>query len=176
MSDLRAVRNVKPSFNYGRGVGLAHSALSTVVTKGSEPWTLRNGYSCASKTRKASECERVEYAKADGELTFDILSNLQRANTYHEDSEPAHLKVKEGMERMAETESYEVWGAPETRFCPAKVYEFVEDTESGSGEEGTSKMKLVINAQNCIHCKSCDIKAPKEYIRWTVPQGGGGPK
>ncbi len=80
------------------------------------------------------------------------------------------MKIKEGKEEVAENETWDIYGAPETRFCPAKVYEFVENKEKGG------KMELVINSQNCIHCKSCDIKTPKEYIEWTVPQGGGGPK
>ena len=91
------------------------------------------------------------------------------SGTYHEDSEPSHLKIKPEHSEVANTESWDVYGGPESRFCPAKVYEFVENTE-------TKKMELVINSQNCIHCKTCSIKTPKEYIKWTVPQGGGGPK
>jgi len=100
-------------------------------------------------------------------ITFDILTNLQRTNTYHNENEPSHLIIKPELKQVAEHESYHIYGAPESRFCPAKVYEFVE-------KDGD--MKLVINSQNCIHCKTCDIKTPKEYITWTVPEGGGGPK
>lgn len=170
MKDLYNVRNVKPSFNYGRIPGMAHSAISTVITGGKEPWTLHNGYKCSEKTKPKAECQEIKYEKPDGVLTFDILTNLSRTGTYHEDSEPAHLKIKPELSAVAEGESYDVYGAPETRFCPAKVYEYVED------QEVPGKMNLVINSQNCIHCKTCDIKMPKEYIHWTVPQGGGGPK
>ena len=168
MSDLKQVRNVKPSFKYGVFAGMLHSAITTVVTKGNEPWTLGHGNkSCAEYTKPKAECKEIKYDKPDNVLTFDILTNVSRTGTYHDDNEPSHLKIKPGLENVAKHESWEVFGGPESRFCPAKVYEYIEN------EEG--KMELVINSQNCIHCKTCSIKTPKEFIKWTVPQGGGGP-
>ena len=100
--------------------------------------------------------------------TFDLLENLSRAGVYHDDDQVAHLRIKPELADVPKGESMEVYAAPETRFCPAKVYEYSEKVE---GEP----QRLIINAQNCVHCKCCSIKMPKEYINWTVPEGGGGP-
>jgi electron-transferring-flavoprotein dehydrogenase len=169
-SELHKVRNVHPSFHWGLFAGLLYSGLTLKIFKGIEPWT----FSFASKgdhtqTGKASDYSPIDYPKPDGKLTFDILSNLQRSGVNHNHDQPAHLKVKEDLKEWAEKTSYEVYAAPETRFCPARVYEFVAPAD---GE----KPKLVINAQNCVHCKTCDIKTPGNYIKWTVPEGSGGPQ
>jgi len=167
-SELEAVRNVKPSFKFGQLGFMAHSGFSSFISKGKEPWTLHNFHRDCQTTRPASGYQPKKYPKKDGKLTFDILTNLQRANTYHEPDEPSHLKIKPEFSQIPQHVSYQEYAAPETRFCPAKVYEYVVD------EKGTPK--LVINSQNCIHCKCCSIKMPSEYINWTVPQGAGGPK
>jgi electron-transferring-flavoprotein dehydrogenase len=101
----------------------------------------------------------INYPKPDDKLTFDLLTNLTRSNTNHEEDQPSHLKIKPGHNPSA---LLGVYGGPETRFCPAGVYESIDK-------------KLQINAQNCIHCKACDIKTPNNYIEWTVPEGTGGP-
>jgi electron-transferring-flavoprotein dehydrogenase len=100
-------------------------------------------------------------------LSFDLLSNLQRSGTSHEADQPAHLRIKPEKVKVAESISINEFAGPEQRFCPAGVYEYSEETP---GEK-----KLVINAQNCIHCKCCSIKTPDQFIKWTVPEGGGGP-
>ncbi|ETO12148.1 Electron transfer flavoprotein-ubiquinone oxidoreductase containing protein [Reticulomyxa filosa] len=169
MRELYQVRNVHPSFEKGTYFGMAYSTFTT-LTQGKEPWTLQRHHSnCADCTKPKHLCKPIHYEKPDGKLTFDILTNVQRTGTYHDENEPSHLIIKPELTQVAEKESWEVYGGPESRFCPAKVYEFVEQADG-------QPPKLVINSQNCIHCKTCAIKTPKEYIRWTVPQGGGGPK
>ena len=167
--ELKQVRNCHQAFHHGVLPGLVHSGLSTLITKGKEPWTLPTHKTDAESTRPAAEFEPIEYPKPDGKLTFDLLSNLARANTYHED-QPSHLRVKEDMAHVPTEVSYPVYAAPESRFCPARVYEYTDGSESPDG-----KPQLVINAQNCVHCKCCSIKTPHEYINWTVPEGAGGP-
>lgn len=167
--ELKQVRNVKPAFQKGLLFGAAHAGLSMMVTKGMEPWTLEHGHTDAECNHPKRHHKEKQYPKPDGQLTFDILTSVARTNTYHEDDEPCHLKIKPELAYVPENESYQIFGAPESRFCPAKVYEYIEP------EDGSAP-KLTINSQNCIHCKCCSIKTPKEYIRWTVPQGGGGPQ
>lgn len=167
--ELWEVRNVKTSGKYGFIPMLAHSGMSTFVTKGKEPWTITKDSADSEATQPASKFKPINYPKADGVLTFDILNSVQRTNTYHEPDEPSHLKIKPELKHIPESVSMQTYGAPETRFCPAKVYEYQPDAE-------TNEPTLVINSQNCIHCKCCSIKMPSEYINWTVPQGGGGPK
>lgn len=167
--ELNEVRNVHPSMKYGGLLGfMAWSALDAFILKGRVPWTWHNNTADCDKTKKASLCKEIEYPKPDGVLSFDILTNLQRSGTYHDDDQPSHLQIKPHMKAVPSDVSHAEYGAPETRFCPAKVYEYVQ-------KEGEEKPSLVINAQNCLHCKTCDIKTPKNYITWTVPEGGGGP-
>ncbi|KAL7506110.1 hypothetical protein ACHAXN_008457 [Cyclotella atomus] len=169
--ELKEVRNCHEAFSkWGVGGGLVYTGLAAHITKGREPWTLpasvgsEGGLHTDSKsTKPANEFEPIEYPAPDGKLTFDLLTNLQRSGTYHEDDQPSHLKIKPDVASVPESISLQVYAAPETRFCPAGVYEYVDE-------------KLVINAQNCIHCKCCSIKMPHEYINWTVPEGGGGPQ
>lgn len=165
--ELHAVRNIHPSFKWGLWAGMVYSGLESFILRGKGWWTLRNPVPDSQKTKKASNFQPIQYPKPDGVLTFDILTNLTRSNVYHEGDQPAHLRVKEGMEDVAVNVSYAEYGAPETRFCPAKVYEYEGEDEG--------KPRLKINAQNCVHCKCCSIKMPQEYINWTVPEGGGGP-
>ncbi|EGD80525.1 dehydrogenase [Salpingoeca rosetta] len=167
--ELKEVRNCHQAFHYGVGPGLVHSGLSTFITRGKEPWTLPNDKTDAERTRPAAEFKPIEYPKPDGKLTFDLLSNLARSNTYHED-QPSHLRVKPELSDVPADVSYPVYAAPESRFCPARVYEYSDGSDSADG-----KPQLIINAQNCVHCKCCSIKTPREYINWTVPEGSGGP-
>ncbi len=159
--ELRAVRNYHPSFSRGLLGGMLYSGLSAYVLKGREPWTFRNSRTDADATQPAAGHAPIDYPKPDGKLSFDLLTNLARSGTSHEADQPAHLRIKPGMEG-APARSYEKWAAPESRFCPAGVYEYPEPG------------KLQINAQNCVHCKTCDIKTPENYVKWTVPEAGGG--
>jgi len=168
--ELYQVRNCHEAFaRWGTGGGMIYTGLATHLTKGHEPWTLEHRGEDADKTQPEEYFKPISYPPPDGILTFDLLSNLQRAGTYHEDDQPSHLKMKEDLMEIPKTVSMQVYGAPEQRFCPAGVYEYVDS-------EVNDTKKLVINAQNCIHCKCCSIKMPHEYITWTVPEGGGGPQ
>ena len=168
--ELYEVRNCHEAFSrWGVGGGLVYSGIAAHVTKGREPWTLDHTILDADKTQPKEYFEPIKYPAPDGVLTFDLLTNLQRAGTYHTEDQPSHLRIKKDLANVPESQSMQVYGAPEQRFCPAGVYEYVE-------KEAGKDPKLVINAQNCIHCKCCSIKMPKEYIDWTVPEGGGGPQ
>jgi len=164
--ELKQVRNVRPSFHYGLWGGLAYSAFTTLI-KGIEPWTLSHGGADHSKLKPASQCKEISYPKPDNKITYDLLSSVALTNTNHEADQPIHLTLKDDNVPVAKNLS--VYGGPEGRFCPAGVYEFVPNE---SGEE----QHLVINAQNCIHCKTCDIKDPSQNINWVTPEGGGGPQ
>jgi len=167
--ELKLVRNCHAAFSRGLLPGLAYSALSTFVLRGREPWTFHNKIPDNAKTKPAAECIEIAYPKPDGVLSFDLLTNLTRSSTGHVDDQPVHLTIVPGMERHAAEVSLPVYAGPEQRFCPAGVYGYSEEDASGLRE-------LTIGAQNCVHCKTCDIKAPGGHIHWAVPAGGGGPK
>lgn len=168
--ELKIVRNSHASFKYGMFAGMIHTAISCFITKGKEPWTVHNTKPDSACTLPAKECQPILYPKPDGKISFDLLTNLQRSGTNHDHDQPSHLKIKPQLQSVASDISMPIYDGPEQRFCPAGVYEYVDDPESKS-----SKKKLVINAQNCVHCKCCSIKTPGEYIKWTVPEGAGGP-
>lgn len=170
--ELYQVRNVRPSFGgpFGFLGGLAHSGLSTMVTNGAEPWTLSHRHSDADATESASSHVPIEYGKPDGKLTFDILTSVSRTGTYHQEDEPCHLRIPEQDHRKHAENAYPKYQGIESRFCPAGVYEYVQDDSEPLG------VKFNINSQNCIHCKTCDIKVPTQDIDWAVPEGGDGPK
>jgi electron-transferring-flavoprotein dehydrogenase len=163
--ELYGVRNIRPSFRYGLWGGLAYSALDTVVLRGKAPWTFHH-HADHTQLKKASEAPKIDYPKPDGVLTFDRLSSVFISNTNHEENQPAHLKLKDPS--IPVRINLPDYGAPEQRYCPAGVYEIVRD-DSGDNP------RLQINAQNCVHCKTCDIKDPTQNINWVVPEGGGGP-
>eukprot|EP00927_Polykrikos_kofoidii_P048701 TRINITY_DN42928_c0_g1_i1.p1 TRINITY_DN42928_c0_g1~~TRINITY_DN42928_c0_g1_i1.p1 ORF type:complete len:658 (+),score=100.75 TRINITY_DN42928_c0_g1_i1:89-1975(+) len=167
--ELEVVRNVKPSWHAGMALGLAYSGAS-MMARGKEPWTFRWSKKDSEYTKPAAACQKIEYPKPDGVYTFDILDNLIRSGVNHEHDQPAHLKVKENLSDIPLEVSLPTYDGPEGRFCPAKVYEYVPD------EKSEGKMRLQINAQNCVHCKCCSIKTPREFINWTVPEGSGGPQ
>ena len=163
--ELYKVRNIRPGFQKGLWAGLANAAYETAV-KGKSPWTLHHKHADHATLKKAGEAPRIEYPKPDGKVSFDRLSSVYLSNTNHEEDQPAHLTLKD-----AETPirvNLALYDAPETRYCPAGVYEIVRN------EDGTNP-RLQINAQNCVHCKTCDIKDPTQNINWVVPEGGGGP-
>ncbi|GAO47739.1 hypothetical protein SAICODRAFT_62608 [Saitoella complicata NRRL Y-17804] len=170
MKELYEVRNVRPSFHTKLGVygGLLYSGIDTLILRGKAPWTFKHPSTDAAATKKASECEPIEYPKPDGELSFDLLTNVARTGTNHEEDQPVHLQVEDWV-KHAEA-AYPDYKGIENRFCPAGVYEYIDDEKSAVGK------RFQINAQNCIHCKTCDIKVPTQDINWQVPQGGEGPQ
>jgi electron-transferring-flavoprotein dehydrogenase len=161
--ELRRVRNIRPSFRWGLWGGMAYGGIETYLLRGHAPWTLHNHADNAC-TKKASECRVIEYPKPDGEITFDKPSSVYLANTVHDEDQPIHLRLKDP--DVPIRINLPEYGAPEERFCPAGVYEIVD--------EGDGK-RLQINAQNCVHCKTCDIKDTTQNIDWVTPEGGSGP-
>ena len=163
--ELYRVRNIRPSFRWGLWGGMAYSAIDTYVLQGKAPWTLRN-HADHTALRPASEFRAIAYPKPDGKLTFDRLASVFISNTNHEENQPCHLQLRDPS--VPVKLNLATYDAPEQRYCPAGVYEIVRE---GDG----SNPRLQINAQNCVHCKTCDIKDPSQNINWVVPQGGGGP-
>ena len=161
--ELFRARNIRPSFRFGLFGGLAYSGLDAYVLRGHAPWTMHH-HPDHTRLRPAREYQPIEYPKPDGKLSFDRLSSVYISNTNHDDDQPCHLRLvdPEVPIRLNLAE----YDAPEQRYCPAGVYEIVQ--ESGGP-------RLQINFQNCVHCKTCDIKDPAQNIRWVVPQGGDGP-
>ena len=162
--ELHRVRNLRPSFRWGFWGGLFYSGFDTYVLRGKAPWTLHHHPDHAA-LKKASECPRIEYPKPDGEVSFDRNSSVFLSNTNHEEDQPVHLMLKDDSVPIAV--NLAEYDAPEQRYCPAGVYEIVH--------EGEDAPRLQINAQNCVHCKTCDIKDPSQNIHWVTPEGGGGP-
>ncbi|XP_041000605.1 electron transfer flavoprotein-ubiquinone oxidoreductase, mitochondrial [Juglans microcarpa x Juglans regia] len=163
--ELYRARNYRPAFEYGLIPGLAMSALEHYILRGKSPLTLKHGKPDHEATKVASLCSQIQYPKPDGVLSFDVPTSLHRSNTNHEHDQPAHLHLRNS--KIPELVNLPDYAGPESRYCPARVYEYIPD-EMG-------QLKLQINAQNCLHCKACDIKDPKQNIEWTVPEGGGGP-
>ncbi|PNY08609.1 electron transfer flavoprotein-ubiquinone oxidoreductase mitochondrial-like [Trifolium pratense] len=163
--ELYKARNYRPAFKYGLIPGLALSGLEHYILKGRHPITLKHGKPDHEATNAAQLHSPIHYPKPDGILSFDVPTSLHRSNTNHEHDQPPHLRLRDP--KIPELTNLPVYAAPESRYCPARVYEYVAAEQN--------KLKLQINAQNCLHCKACDIKDPKQNIKWTVPEGGGGP-
>jgi len=166
--ELSRVRNFKPAWHAGMIPGMAYGSASLMLSRGKEPWTFSWDKKDSDYTKPAAKCKKIDYPKPDGVYSFELLENLIRSGVNHEHDQPAHLKVKEDKAGVPLEESLPTYDGPEGRFCPAKVYEYVQAEDGG--------MRLQINAQNCVHCKCCSIKTPQEYIKWTVPEGSGGPQ
>ncbi|MES2983834.1 MAG: electron transfer flavoprotein-ubiquinone oxidoreductase [Pseudomonadota bacterium] len=162
-AELRGVRNVRPAFRYGLWAGLMYAAFDTYILRGRAPWTLKH-HADHSALKPAADCKKIDYPPPDGVVSFDRLSSVYLSNTNHEEDQPSHLTLKDTSVPIAH--NLPLYDAPEQRYCPAGVYEIVE-------EAGTKRLQ--INAQNCVHCKTCDIKDPTQNIVWTTPEGGGGP-
>ncbi|MBP6762984.1 MAG: electron transfer flavoprotein-ubiquinone oxidoreductase [Thauera sp.] len=164
-TELHKARNFKPYMKKGLYMGSLLFGIDQILFRGKAPWTLRN---TADHTtlKLAAECEKIDYPKPDGVLTFDRLSSVFMSNTNHEEEQPCHLQLKNTSTPI--DINLARYDAPEQRYCPAGVYEIVRD-DSGANP------RLQINAQNCVHCKTCDIKDPTQNINWVVPQGGEGP-
>jgi electron-transferring-flavoprotein dehydrogenase len=139
--------------------------IDQILLRGKAPWTLHNTAD-HTKLKPAASCTPIDYPKADGVLTFDRLSSVFLSNTNHEEDQPCHLQLK-NVDVPIST-NLAIYDAPEQRYCPAGVYEIVRDADASSP-------RLQINAQNCVHCKTCDIKDPTQNINWVAPQGGEGP-
>jgi electron-transferring-flavoprotein dehydrogenase len=164
--ELSQVRNIRPAFaKYGMWGGLAYSAIDTYVLRGKAPWTLHHPHADNDTLLEADAAPRIDYPRPDGVLTFDRLSSVFISNTNHEENQPAHLQLADPA--LAIAVNWQRFRSPETRYCPAGVYEIV------GAEEGDPRLQ--INAQNCVHCKTCDIKDPTQNINWVTPEGGGGP-
>jgi electron-transferring-flavoprotein dehydrogenase len=164
--ELYKVRNVRPGFSrFGMWGGFAYAAIDTVLLRGRAPWTLKHPHPDNEGMQDASTAPRIDYPKPDGKLTFDRLSSVFVSNTNHEENQPVHLRLRDPATAIAV--NWDRYRSPETRYCPAGVYEIV-GAEAGDP-------KLQINAQNCVHCKTCDIKDMTQNIDWVTPEGGGGP-
>ena len=163
--ELRRVRNIRPSFRWGLYAGLAYSAFDTYILRGAAPWTLHH-HPDYNRLVPARDARRIDYPRPDGKISFDRLSSVFISNTNHEEDQPAHLQLRDPAKAIAV--NYRLYDSPEQRYCPAGVYEIVEPA-------GGAEPYLQINAQNCVHCKTCDIKDPEQNSDWVVPEGGGGP-
>lgn len=161
--ELYPVRNLKPGFNLGTIGGLIYAAIDQYLLKGHAPWTFSHKTDYSQLLNK-DKYKTINYPKPDGLISFDKLTSVSRTNTFHEENQPSHLKLKDP--NVAITINYQLHASPETRYCPAGVYEIIEQDKTAN---------LQINAQNCIHCKTCDIKDPTQNIVWVPPEGGGGP-
>ena len=166
--DLRKVRNVKPLWSkLGTFIGIPLGALDmwTNTFGFSLFGTLGHGKTDAASLKPAAQCKKITYPKPDGVLTFDKLSSVFISSTNHEEDQPVHLVVKDMA--LQKSSEHDIFAGPSNRYCPAGVYEWVEDPDTAP--------RFQINAQNCVHCKTCDIKDPNQNITWTAPEGGGGP-
>jgi electron-transferring-flavoprotein dehydrogenase len=175
--DLKKVRNVKPlwsKFGLWLGVGLGGLDMWLNSIFGFSPFgTMKHGKTDAESLEPASKHKKIEYPKPDGVLTFDRLSSVFLSNTNHEEDQPIHLQVKD-MDLQKRSE-HDVFAGPSSRYCPAGVYEWVDADGNAAADKMGVDVRYVINAQNCVHCKTCDIKDPNQNINWVPPQGGEGP-
>jgi electron-transferring-flavoprotein dehydrogenase len=162
--ELQRARNFKPWMSKGLYTGTAMVGVDQIVFGGKAPWTLHHNHADNETLNKKTEVQPIAYPKPDGIVTFDRLSSVFISNTNHREDQPVHLTLKDA--RIPIDVNLALYDAPEQRYCPAGVYEIV--TES-------SGPRLQINAQNCVHCKTCDIKDPRQNIVWVAPEGGGGP-
>ncbi len=164
--ELWKARNFRPSFKWGLIGGTLYSGFDQKLLGGRAPWTLKHGHADHATLAKAASAKPIDYPKPDGVLTFDRLTNVSFSATNHEEDQPAHLTLKDAS--VPVDVNLALYDAPEQRYCPAGVYEIIRDDDG-------SNPKLQINAQNCVHCKTCDIKDPTQNIVWVTPEGGGGP-
>ena len=163
--ELNKSRNFKYWFHKGRDMGTIMTGIEQKLFGGNMPWTVHRTQPDHAGLKPAAECAKIDYPKPDGKLTFDRLSSVFIANVSHEENQPAHLTLKDPS--VPVNVNLAKYAGPEARYCPAGVYEFVE--AEGGGQ------RLQINAANCVHCKTCDIKDPTQNIVWVTPEGGGGP-
>ncbi len=163
--ELYLARNIRPAFRLGLLAGLSYAALDTYLLRGKAPWTFHNHADNLS-LKRINEVQPLHYAKHDNIITFDKLTSVQLANTAHEEDQPVHIKLKD--KTVPIKINLALYGSPEQYYCPAAVFEILKEADN-------QKPYLQINASNCIHCKTCDIKDPTQNIDWVPPEGGGGP-
>ena len=163
--ELHKVRNVRPGFKYGLFAGLLNTFIDQKVMRGKAPWTLKHKERDNTSLISREIAKKIDYPKPDNKFTFDRLTNLSFSGTNHKEDQPCHLKIKN--DNIPIEKNLTLFDSPETRYCPANVYEVIKTTEN--------KFKLHINFQNCLHCKTCDIKDPYQNIDWVPPEGGDGP-
>ncbi|MDH7791964.1 electron transfer flavoprotein-ubiquinone oxidoreductase [Ochrobactrum sp. AN78] len=175
--DLKRVRNVKPLWSkFGTVVGVALGGLDMWTNQlfgFSFFGTLKHGKTDAQALEPAAKHKKITYPKPDGVLTFDRLSSVFLSNTNHDENEPVHLQVADM--KLQQISEHDVFAGPSTRYCPAGVYEWVDADGNSAADPQAKDVRFVINAQNCVHCKTCDIKDPNQNINWVPPQGGEGP-
>ncbi len=164
-TELNKARNFKQWFKKGRTVGTLMTGVEQFLLRGHIPWTIRRAAADHTYLKPAAECQPIQYLKPDGTLTFDRLSSVFISNTNHEENQPAHLTLKDASVPVGI--NLAKFAGPEARYCPAGVYEYVKNEDQSD--------RLQINAQNCVHCKTCDVKDPTQNIIWVTPEGGGGP-
>ncbi len=163
--ELFVARNFRPFFRFGLWLGTLLGGIELKLFRGKTPWTLQYKHRDRDCTRKAANSQKIAYPRPDGKVSFDRMSSVYLANIRYDENQPVHLKILDSAQYMAV--SYQEFDAPEQRYCPAGVYEIVQNSEGIP--------RLQINAANCVHCKTCDIKNPGDDILWTVPEGGSGP-
>jgi len=163
--ELHVARNFKPWMSKGLYLGSLMFGIDQVLLRGKAPWTLHHAHADHECLKPAAQCQPIAYPKPDGKLTFDRLSSVFISNTNHSEDQPIHLTLKDPS--VPVNVNLALYAGPESRYCPAGVYEFIKNTD---GQD-----QLQINAQNCVHCKTCDIKDPSQNIVWVAPEGGGGP-
>ena len=163
-TELNKARNFKPWMAKGLYLGTLMVGIEQKLLGGNVPWTIHNTHADHECLKPAAQCTPIQYPKPDGQISFDRLSSVFISNTNHEENQPAHLTLKNDAVPVAT--NLAVFAGPEQRYCPAGVYEFIESDDG---------KKLQINAQNCVHCKTCDIKDPTQNIVWVTPEGTGGP-
>ena len=170
--ELYKSRNFKPAMSKGLWMGTLLVGIDQKLFGGKAPWTLHNRKADHEYLKPAAQCERIAYPKPDGKLTFDRLSSVFLSGTAHEENQPAHLTLKKA--NVPVSVNLAEFAGPESRYCPAGVYEYL-DAQGNNVDAPADGARLQINAQNCVHCKTCDIKDPKQNIVWVTPEGGGGP-
>ncbi len=162
--ELKKARNVRPAFKWGLKIGMTLTGIDQIIFRGKAPWTFKHHLKDHEGLIEKTKAKKIDYPKPDGVLTFDKLTNVAFTSTYHEENQPCHLKLINP--KIPIDYNLKHYDSPEQRYCPAGVYEIVQENNIS---------RLQINAQNCIHCKTCDIKDPSQNIRWVVPEGAGGP-
>jgi electron-transferring-flavoprotein dehydrogenase len=165
--ELHAARNVKPSFRWGLFMAILFTGLDQIIFRGKLPFTLKHKHADHETLKLSNRMEKIEYPKPDGKISFDKNSSVYLTGTNHRENQPTHLKLKDS--NLPINYTLEKFDEPAQRYCPAGVYEVQRDKDN-------LNPKFVINSQNCIHCKTCDIKEPSQNITWVAPEGGGGPK
>jgi electron-transferring-flavoprotein dehydrogenase len=165
--ELYLARNVKPSFSWGLILGILFTGIDQIIFKGKLPFTLKHKHADHQTLLPINKVKKIEYPKPDGKISFDKTSSVYLTGTNHRENQPVHLQLKDS--NLPITYTLEKFDEPAQRYCPVGVYEIQRDKDN-------LNPKFVINYQNCIHCKTCDIKEPSQNIIWVAPEGGGGPK